>query len=429
MSDQAAFDPYAGNLLTQGLGPIRSREEVLSRLTFLPQPHRQIGGMPKHLRVHLLMGLRDIHIVSREGAKLHQTIDLMVRQSYRYRDPKSPQTWAIIGGETILHKTQRAPAMAAVAEGHSGTGKTENTLRCCGDYPQQIIVHPTFPKLVGVHHQVVWQSVDVPSSGHSKDLAANLMYAWEETMAKHAPSLCGRFASTLNRDHRDGPKMLNEWRQVAMAHFLGLLHLDEVQNFFKIPSLAKRRKKDASPEDLELRIIEDQCLKEILTLTNTCQIPVLFTGTPDGVGALNKRLANIQRLVTYGHHEFRCFRNAADKTFIDGFLPQLARYQYVAHPLAVTTGLAELIIRLTAGVQRLIIALWIAAHRVAFDREGDDDLRLEDFQKAADTYLAPIAPAVAALRSNDPKLMARYEDLIRRDDNYWSTLWSSLSSV
>ena len=107
---------------------------------------------------------------------------------------------------------------------------------------------------------------------------------------------------------------------------------------------------------------------------------------------------------------------------------QLARYQYVATPLAVTAELAELIIHLTAGVQRLIIALWIAAHRVAFERKADD-LRLEDFQKAADTYLAPIAPAVAALRSNDPKLMARYEDLIRRDDNYWSTFWTSMSSV
>ena len=426
MSDQAEFDPYAGNILNQGLGKILTREETLSTLTFLPPVPQDIAAMPKHIRVHLLMRLRDLHIASLEGAMLHQTVDMMIRESYRYRDPNSPQIWGIIGGEHIMHKTPRAPVIAAVGVGHSGTGKTESALRSCNAYPTPVIIHPSFPKVAGAHFQIVHQSVDVPSSGRSEDLAANLMNTWEATLFKHAPTHCGRFSATLTRESRHGQKMLDEWRQVAIAHFLGLLHLDEVQNFFKLPSLAKRRKKSVSPEDLELSIIEDQCLKWILTLTNTWQIPVLFTGTPDGVGALTKRLANIQRFATGGYHVFRCFRSAADKTFVDGFLPQLARYQYVATPLAVTDELAELIINLTAGVQRLIIALWIAAHRVAFERKADD-LRMEDFQKAADTYLAPIKPAVEALRSNDPKLMARYEDLIHREDNFWSTFWTSMS--
>lgn len=428
MSELLTFDPYAGILLNQGLGPILSRDKVLSGLTFLPPPPKNIAEIPKHIRIHMLMALRDIHIASLEGARLQQTMDLMIRQSYRYRDPVSPQTWSLIGSENIMHKTPRAPAMAAVAVGNSGTGKTEICLRSCGLYPQQVIIHPTFPKIVGPHHQVVWQSVDVPSSGRSVDLAVNLMNGWEEIMAKLAPSLSGRFTATLSRERRDGQKMLDEWRQVALLHFLGLLHLDEVQNFFKLPSLAKRRKRNGNPEDIELSIIEDQCLKWILTLTNTWQIPVLVSGTPDGIGALTKRLANIQRFVTCGYHPFRNFESPDDPVFVTGFLAQLARYQFVKTPLQVTPGFAKMIIQLTAGIQRLIIALWIAAHRVAFERK-DDDLRLEDFQKAADTYLAPIAPAVAALRSGDPKLMARYEDLIRRDDNHWSTFWTSMISV
>ena len=76
----------------------------------------------------------------------------------------------------------------------------------------------------------------------------------------------------------------------------------------------------------------------------------------------------------------------------------------------------------------MIIALWIAAHRVAFERT-EDDLRLEDFRVAADTYLAPVAPAVAALRSNDPKRMGRYEDLAPRDHGFWSQFWGNLGRV
>ena len=427
MNDPRTFDPYAGNLLTSELGPILSRSDVATRLSFLPKPPQNISSIPKHIRVHLLMQLRDLHIASQENLRLQQSIDLMIRQSYRYRDPQAPQTWSLLTGEKILHKTERAPAMAAVGVGHSGTGKTEGSLRCLGLYPEKVICHPSFPNIAGEHRQVVWQSVDVPSSGRSADLAANLMTTWEETMARHAPELVGRFTASLGRERRDGQKMLDEWRQVALAHFLGILHLDEVQNFFRLPSLAKRRKKNGNPEDIELSIVEDQCLKWILSLTNTWQIPVLLTGTPDGVGALTKRLANIQRFVTCGYHPYRHFEHTDDPAYSNGFVGQLARYQYVATPLAVTSELLELILVLTGGIPRLIVALWIAAHRVAFERPIDDDLRIADFQKAADTYLAPVAPAVVALRSKDPRLMARYEDLVRRDDNHWSTFWESMS--
>lgn len=104
------------------------------------------------------------------------------------------------------------------------------------------------------------------------------------------------------------------------------------------------------------------------------------------------------------------------------FLPQLARYQYVQKPLPVSNELAEMVIELSGGIPRLIIALWIAAHRVAFER-AKDDLRLEDFT----TFLAPIAPAVATLRSKDPMRMARYEDLAVRDDGFWATFWASVT--
>jgi hypothetical protein len=104
----------------------------------------------------------------------------------------------------------------------------------------------------------------------------------------------------------------------------------------------------------------------------------------------------------------------------------LARYQYVQKKLPIDDNLAKLIIDLTAGIQRVIIALWIAAHRVAFER-ADDSLRLEDFITAAQTWLEPLAPAVAAIREGSPSKMAMYEDLVLRDTPFWSEFWSRFS--
>lgn len=318
--------------------------------------------------------------------------------------------------------------MAAAVSGHSGTGKTESILRALSLYPR-LVQHDSFPRIQGTHYQIPWLSVDVPSSGKAEHLAASLMMAWDHVLEDELPSSPPRFTASLAKSKRDGARMLEEWRQVAGSHFLGVLHLDEIQNFFHLPTLEKRRQRKSATNDLELRIIEDQCLKWILTLTNSWHIPLLLSGTPDGMSALSKRISNIQRVVSSGYHHIGRFKSADDIAFKLVFFPELLKYQFVKTRIkeAEEDALAELIIALSGGIRRLIIALWIAAHRIAFERDEDDSLRLDDFRKAAMTFLAPVAPAVAALNTGDPRLMSRYEDLCG-DQGFWEAFWGNISS-
>lgn len=417
------FDPYGSNYLTRHLGPILSRKEAVIALRHIPPIPENIGSVPLHIRRHMLMSLRDLHIPSLEGARIQETIDLCIRQGYRYRDPDAPLSWQLISGESIQQKAPRAPAQAAVVIGHSGTGKTEAILRAFHCYPRQVITHDHFPNIVGPHYQMVWQTVDVPDSGKAADLAANLMISWDLTMQRWLPERLLRFEGRYGGSKRDGPTMLNEWRQVALTHFLGALHLDEVQNFFRLESKKTRQQKARTGEQRELKIIEDQCLKWMLSMTNTWQIPLIFSGTPDGVSALMKRLSNSQRLVSSGFHQMPRFATPMEPEFCQLFLKILFQYQYVQTPLTLTDGVAELIHRLTAGIPRLIIALWIAAHRIAFENSRDE-MTTADLEHAASTYLAPVQDAVEALRSNDSLRMARYEDLLPVDD-FWREFFSS----
>lgn len=433
MNDPTLFNPYAGNILIDPLGPILDHASAAKALTFLPPRPENPGLVPKHIRLRYVIQLRDFHWVSLEGLRIQESIDMVLRDSYRYRDPNTPRTWSVIGGEALAHKTPRAPAMAVLVVGHSGSGKTEAILRPLATYASQVITHEAFPYLAGGHHQLTWLSVDVPASGKSDDLAAELMSAFDAAMEKHVPGWKKRFIQAIKRSRRHGQQMLDEWRQVASAHFLGVLHLDEVQNFFKLPTLKKRRSKTSAPADLELSIIEDQCLKWILTLTNTWQIPIILSGTPDGVGALMKRFANTQRFVSGGYHPIKHFESAGDPAFFSsnpktpGLLNMLEKYQYIASPLQIDQEVAGKIHELSGGIPRLIIALWIAAHRVALESPKTDCLTLKDFERAADSFLAPIKPAIAALRSKDPRQIAHYEDLMPRDDNFWASFWTAMS--
>jgi hypothetical protein len=244
------------------------------------------------------------------------------------------------------------------------------------------------------------------------------MEAWEATTDER------RFGDWLDKDTiRDGMRALDEWRQVATSHFLGLLHLDEIQNLFKLQNLRQRKTRKGASALPELSIVEDRALRWILQLNNTAHIPLLVSGTPDGIGALSKRLSTLQRLNSFGYHELHPI------AFVPGQDPPggplmgvLARYQYVKTRLTVDDNVVRNIIDLTGGVQRLIIALWFAAHRVAFERDSDD-LRLEDFHTAATTWLAPLIPAVAALRSRDPTKMALYHDLLPHNAAFWTSFW------
>ena len=416
------FNPYGDNLLIQHLGPILEPNEVNKRLLNLPPIPRNIKSFSTQERLHCLYSLLDFHIPGLEGGRIYQSIDLLLRQSYRYRNPKSPSTWSIVGGEPGIIPNHHAPAMAATIVGNSGTGKTRSILRSLACYPRQVIMHNEFPNIVGPHPQISWLSVEVPSSGKSADLAANLMEELNRVLDRHINDYMPHFEATLAKDRRDGQKMLDEWRQVALYYFLGVLHLDEVQNFFKLATLRQRKTRKNTDTSHELSIVEDKSLKWILSLLNTYQIPVVFSGTLDGIGALTKRLSTTERITTGGYHKLTNFTNPNDEAF-KLFFGQLLRYQFVKRPLPDSNEFRQLIIDLSAGIPRIIISLWICTHRVAFERR-EDSLKLEDFIKASNSYLAPLKPAISALNSGDPVKMARYDDLLPRDDGIWASFWN-----
>lgn len=423
MPDASIFDPYSDIQLCHQLGPILSRKAALDALIELPPIPKSMQEIEPHLRLRHLMRLRDFHLPSEMEGRLFESIDLMVREGYRYRDPALPATMAVISGEALRRKRPGMPALAAASSGISGSGKTEAALRCLGCYPMQVILHESFPGFKGPHPQVVWLSIDVPPSGKAEDLARALMVAWDRATGQ------ARFKTLLAKDRFANPMAaLDEWRQVAATHFLGILHLDEVQNFFKLSTLEQRRKRKMGEGPPELSIVEDQCLRWILTLLNTWGIPVLFTGTPDGIGALSKRLSTLERFATGGFHEFNPFGGPKEPAFRNIFLGSLGRYQYTKGRLKVTDGVAELIDNQSAGVPRIVIALWMAANRLALEKPTDT-LTVEDFTAASDTFLRPLQPAIAALRSGDAARCSRYEDLVSRDSTFWPSFWESMARL
>lgn len=413
-----SYDPYESCILTQRLAPIMDRQAVMKKLQCLPTMPPNVGQIERAVRMHAMQRMVEFHVPSLEELRLYETIDLMLRTELLRRDPTLASTWRTVSGEVYQHARVCSSAPSCFVEGPSGNGKSQGILRCLSLQPS-LIPHERFPMCVGGLQQVVSFSVNAPGRGRLFDLATDFMRKWEADFATD------RFERDLKRRDRDGQGRFNTCCQVAKSSFLGIFHIDDVEHFFRIPPVKERRTvgKDV-PRMRELRVVEDECLKGIANFLNTQGIPLILSGTNDGAAALQMRLSNAQRLATTGYHRFMPFSSAKDPEFRYVFLPALGQYQFVLHPVAVDDALAELIYQLTAGVRRIIMNLWMAAHRVAFERRSDDCLLHEDFRQAARTYLAPVADAVAALLSRDPIRMSHYEDLLPRTESTWTAFWA-----
>lgn len=401
------------NILLSGIhDQLLTRQQITAKLETLPPVPGDLAGVSSIECLAKALDIWKLHVHLLQEARLAETMQLMIRGVYDQLDPSSSLAWRTVGGDpNIPRDLPRMTPVSAAVLGIPGVGKTTSIEACLRLFPQTVW-HQPFPRLQNGLLQVPYLSVDVPASGNAEFFAERLAEKWKIATGST------RFDSFLAaKGKRDGMRMLNEWRQVANSHFLALLHLDEIQNLFKLPSLAKRKAHKAD-DDVQLSIVEDQCVKWILDLMNTWHVGLLISGTPDGVTALMSRFSNSQRLSAYGAHIFRRF-TSGDKQFSDLFLPELVKYQYVKKRLSLSDELRDTLIDLSAGVHRILVMVWLAGHRHAHERRKGD-LLIEDFRAGADIFLPHIKPAVLALNRGDPAGIRRFTDMVASNGAFWS---------
>lgn len=405
-----AIPAYRGNQLIEACGPILSHEDIAKKTAFIPQ--RPEADIPKevHLRRHMVPAIWDLYIPSVESIKIAETVDLLIRQSYaRYR-PGTPEFWQRLYDR--VPKTPVKPLSAAV-QGLAGVGKSVAIGQALNLYPQ-FVDHGHFPGYVNNVRQLIWLKVDAPESGKLIDLAKTLLMAIDRALGTDYLDSEGLMGSGR------GPDLFHVWLKIALKHSLGILVIDEIQNLFKLPLLKDRLKTSGSKSQRrELRIVEDGTLKHLLTALNTWGIPIIFAGTPDGIEAFNTRMSTIQRITTFGFHDIPKVPSASDKTFRHTILPILCKYQWVNDRLSPSDDLSHVIFELSGGVPRIYTALWVAAHRSAFDK-GVDALSIDTFKSGFRTYMKALAPAVEALNSKDPSKLDRYQDAFPKEFSFWN---------
>ena len=394
------------NILMRGCSAPLDPLEIAKRLLYLPPTPEASGAVDRELVEDLVADIFRMHIPTPASIELAQTIRFMLVQGYVHRDPAKPATWRRIYSSIGEHAACSSIQLGAVVTGVSGAGKSTAIERALQLFPQ-VVRHTSMPGLAAPNPQLLWLKVDIPSSGKIRDLVGSLARATDEALG----TSCER---ELFSDRRQsGTELAHRWLKKVSCNFLGVLVLDEVQNLFKIQTKAVRTAKSSRSTSgpPALRIVDDEALKFLLTLSNSAKIPTLYCATPDGTAALSTRMSTAQRMLTAGFHTIPHALSADDDFFRKRLFPVLCRYQWFPRRLVPSDELRRLVFDLSGGVPRLTMMLWFHATRRVLQRRGDG-LSLDDFVHASEHALAPLRPAVQALMSDDPRLMQQYEDLM-----------------
>jgi hypothetical protein len=297
---------FNNNPLTEALpAPLRS-SEVLSRAGREMQCDADYWSLDPLYQRAILQGMRDTHVPSDKFITFYQKCWSLLLHSYADRNPLEPESMALkmrlaaryraLGQKKsdrfVNHSviTSKTTAPSVLVTGYSGAGKTTMIRNALSLIPQ-VIYHDEFEGKQYRQNQIVWLSLDMPSSPSSKALALNFFRAVDDATG------CTEYFEEWEGRHRESvERHLLSMQIVAATHEIGLVHIDELQFMLSYGNSEKA-----------------PTLTGLETMFNKIGIPAIVSCTDSGLqlfsknmqvdGKLQPEITTLRRLVS--DREFR----------------------------------------------------------------------------------------------------------------------------
>jgi hypothetical protein len=394
-SFEAAYVPeshplYSGNPLIDALPPVRSDEDWLRTLFGQPNFDTLQLETDAHVRSYFVANLKHLFFPTAQHVKLARRVDQLIRWGYGYRHPQSPARMQ------MLQKTYAEAQASGVAANHtystvgpicsysliggSGMGKSTSIERVLATYPQ-CIRHPD-------HHltQVVWLKVDCPKNGDVLDLAASVVGAFDR--------LLGTSSIPANWRRRGDGYYRAKVSHLAVAHHLGILVLDEMQN------LCARK---SGGREVMLNWFQE--------LVNELKVPIILLGTYKATKVLQLDMRHARRAGILGSERWDPLKPGAE---FNALAQTVWRFQWLRRPAELTEEMKQVMYEETQGVRAFIVDMFLVAQLYALWK-GDETLTPELFKHVAKTEFSAVQPMLSALRSGDPARILKFDDLMPYD--------------
>jgi hypothetical protein len=386
---KTGVERYADNPLIEALPPILTDKEVSKQLACYPEHDENQRKLPDEVRIHLTHTALDLFVPLPDHLDLAQRFSCLIRNGYVPRNPITAAYWKEINtrlcGMTLQHR-RRSPVRSTATGfniiGISGGGKTTGTEVNLDLYPQ-VIHHRNYQNRNFNFVQVVWLKMLCPPDGSIRGLCLDFFRILDDLLGTHH-----------YRTYAEGRKTIDElipsMARVASMHAIGVLAFDEIQFLSEIKSGGKER-----------------MLNLFCELTNRIGLPIVFIGTYKARQVLEGEFRQVRRGCGEGEKRWDRLTEARTWRF---FLTALWRYQYVAHPTALTDELSDLFYDLTQGIPDLCVKLYILV-QVRAIRTGKEVITAEITRSVAQDSFGTVQRILDHLRKNDTAALELISDI------------------
>lgn len=396
---------YENNAYIAALPPTLTRPEWVRRLDYLPHRDEAERGLPHQDRYLCALRVLRFFRAGARQADFARGFDAVLREGYRGRDDSTRahemRMHAIATArETGDLKAAGAPivirnASSSALIGVPGMGKTATLDRVLARYPQ-VVRHP--------HGQVqiVWLKLECPSMGAIRQTCKAFLKSVDDVLGQKT------YQNMWSGKHVSDDDLMDAMVTVANIHSLGCLVIDEIQHLGK-----------AGDEQHVLMTF-------LTTLVNKIGVPVLFVGTMAAFERFSKTGRMGRRAIGPASAVWHQYKPGDDQWQV--FVEELWEYQWTAQRTPPTPELLDALYARSQGVVDIVTKLWFAVQAAAIDDneasggETPEVITVKLINDVADVHLAPMERLLKGIRENDHKVIAEYDDVKPRTQEFWNSL-------
>lgn len=386
---------YVGNPLIEALPGILSHEEVSKALRVKPLFNESERNFSNETRLHCIARLF-WHFFQPmiQHIKIWDYLSICIRQGYIRRNPLEVASAKRANELYAAAMERREPtvpdeyipnSVGFAIIGVSGVGKSTAVTSILHRYPQ-VIQHTYYKGKRLDAKQIVWMKLDCSHNGSERGLCLNFLSEVDRLVGTNY------FAAYEKRATVD--TLLTEMTRVASAYSLGVLLVDECQH-------------------LSSRTDSRKLLNFFVTLENMIGVPVVLMGTPGALPMLQGDFRSARRCCAHGDIFWNPLQwdESIQNSEWEMFLKQMWKYQWIRNPVELSVDFVRAIYEETQGIEALAVILFILLQEEAI-RSGQETVLIEDVKPVAQKNMKIVQPMLNALRSGDPKKIAKYSDVI-----------------
>ena len=388
---------YKDNPFIEALPHIFTEDDVIDKFYNIPIFEDDYKLKDKKIRFHILERIKNYSQVLPIHINLENKISTIIRRGYLARNPiehtyfkkleilNDMKNNKKISTDDIDFKMKfmRSTADCLTILGISGIGKTTAIERLLLMYPQ-VIKHNDYKNNHFTRTQIVWLKIDCPYDGSLSTLCKSFFKAIDSILGT-------KYFEKYGYSSRITSTMMLSMTQLASMYGIGILVIDEIQQLIN------------SKNNI------DEMLNFFVTLSNTVGIPTILIGTPKAQAIFKGNFRQARRAASDGFILWdRMNKESAEW---DILVKTLWEMQCLQEYTELTNTIIDELYDKTQGITSVVINLFILVQKRALSK-GIEKITVKLIRETSEEDLKILQPMLKAIRSNNLKEIAKYDDIM-----------------